>query len=205
MSQSCLGWALCGQVDVIAQGAHFSLYSLTGYLVSHSIFGVSFVSNIVLVLLNLPATVIVMSLPLQKSFSGLNFTEESEEAVMKEQRNVFITMVIAIVASVCASRFVGSLHRILWSREQFCSDQLEDIHKHLVDLVPPFYVNKLMFGCRHIECSQGRVAVLQLDVCDFTVISTFLQPTKLADIINSLISDFDKYVVKHSLTKIDTM
>jgi len=189
----------------IAQGAHFSLYSLTGYLVSHSIFGVSFVSNIVLVLLNLPATVIVMSLPLQKSFSGLNFTEESEEAVMKEQRNVFITMVIAIVASVCASRFVGSLHRILWSREQFCSDQLEDIHKHLVDLVPPFYVNQLMFGCRHIECSQGRVAVLQLDVCDFTVISTFLQPTKLADIINSLISDFDKYVVKHSLTKIDTM
>jgi hypothetical protein len=37
------------------------------------------------------------------------------------------------------------------------------------------------------------------------VISTSLEPTKLADIINSLFSDFDKYVVKHKLTKIDTM
>jgi len=189
----------------INQGAHFSLYFLAGNLISHSIFGASFVSNTVLVLLSLPATVVITSLALQKSLSGLNFAKESEEAVLKSQREVFIATGIVIVASVCASRFVGYIDRMLWSREQFCSEQLEDIHKHLVDLVPPFYVNQLLVGCRHIECSPGRVAVLQLDVCNFTVISTSLHPTKLADIINSLVSDFDKYVVKHKLTKIDTM
>jgi antibiotic biosynthesis monooxygenase (ABM) superfamily enzyme len=172
----------------ITQGVQFSLYSMTGYLVSHSIFGVSFVSNIVLVLLNLSATFVFTSL-----------------SMVNEQRNVVILTVLANVACVCASRFVGSLHRIMWSREQFFSDQLQDMHNHLVDLVPPLYVKKLMVGCRHIECSPGRVAVLQLDICNFTVISTSLHPTKLADIINSLVSDFDKYVVKHKLTKIDTM
>jgi class 3 adenylate cyclase len=79
------------------------------------------------------------------------------------------------------------------------------MYNHLVDLVPHFYANQLMVGCKHIECSPGRVAVLQLDVCNFTVISQSLHPAKLADIINALVSDFDQYVVRHKLTKIDTM
>jgi class 3 adenylate cyclase len=189
----------------IFQGVQFSLYSMTGYLVSHSVFGVSPVSNIVLALLNLPATFVATSLSIQKSISGLNFTEESEKAVKIRQQPLFIEMVIAIFASVCASRFVSYLHRIMWSREQFFSEQLQDLHYHLVDLVPPLWANQLMVGCKHIECSPGRVAVLQLDVCNFTVISTSLNPTKLADIINGLVSDFDEYVVKYNLTKIDTI
>ncbi len=133
---------------------------------------------------------------------SLGVMKGQQQMVLIETAILFFTI---NVASVFSSRYVGSRHRILWSREQFCSDKLADIHKHLVDLVPPFYVNQLMVGCRHIECSPGRVAVLQLDVCNFTVISTSLEPTKLADIINSLFSDFDKYVVNHKLTKIDTM
>jgi class 3 adenylate cyclase len=189
----------------IFQGVQFSLYSMTGYLVSHSIFGVSPVSNIVLVLLNLPATFVATSLSIQKSISGLNFTKESEKAVRIGQQQLFIEMVIAIFASVCASRFVSYLHRIMWSREQFFFEQLQDLHYHLVDLVPPLWANQLMVGCKHIECSPGRVAVLQLDVCNFTVISTSLNPTKLADIVNALVSDFDKYVVKYKLSKVDTI
>jgi class 3 adenylate cyclase len=163
------------------------------------------VSNIVLVLLSLPATFIATSLSIQKSRSGLNFTEESEKAVRIGQQVVFIDMGIAIFFSLCASRFVSSLHRIMWSREQFFSEQLKVLHYHLVDLVPLLWANQLMVGCKHIECSPGRVAVLQLDVCNFTVISTSLYPTELADIVNALVSDFDKYVVKYNLTKIDTI
>jgi class 3 adenylate cyclase len=188
------------------QGVLFSLFSMTGYLVSHTVFGVSSVSNIVLVLISLPATFFATSLSISKSMStGLNFSEESEKAMMKSQENLFIDMAIAIFASVCGSRFVSSLHRILWSREQFFSEQLQDMHHHLEDLVPPLYARQLILGCRHIECSPGRVAVLQLDVCNFTVISTSLHSTKLADIVNSLVSDFDEYVVKYKLSKIDTI
>ena len=188
------------------QGVLFSLYSMTGYLVSHTIFGVSSVSNFVLVLLSLPATFVATSLSISKSMlTGLNFSEESERAVMKSQEHLFIAMVIAIFASVFGSRFVSSRHRIMWSREQFFSEQLQDIHHHLEDLVPPLYARQLILGCRYIECSPGRVAVLQLDICNFTVISTSLHSTKLADIVNSLVSDFDEYVIKYKLSKIDTI
>jgi class 3 adenylate cyclase len=188
------------------QGVNFSLYSMTGYLVSHTIFGVSSVTNIVLVLFSLPATFVATSLSISKSMStGLNFSEESEKEVMNKQGSLFIDIVLSICGSVCASRFVSSLHRIMWSREQFFSEQLQHMHHHLEDLVPPLYARQLILGCRHIECSPGRVAVLQLDVCNFTVISTSLHPTKLADIVNSLVSDFDKYVVKYKLSKIDTI
>jgi hypothetical protein len=175
------------------QGAFFSLASMSGHLVSHCIFGVSSLSNLVLVLLTFTGYFVSWSLGLMKG---------QQQMLLIESAILFFTIT---VASVCSSRYVGSRHRILWSREQFFSAQLQDMHNHLVDLVPPLYVNKLMVRCRHIECSPGRVAVLQLDVCNFTVISTSLEPTKLADIINSLFSDFDKYVVKHKLTKIDTM
>ncbi len=187
------------------QGVQFSLYSATGCLVSHCIFGVSPVSNIVLVLLIVPVTFVATSLSIQKSISGLNFTEESEESLRIGQRQLLSEMVFPIFASVCTSRFVSYLHRIMWSREQFFSEQLQDLHYHLVDLVPPLWASQLMVGCKHIECKPGRVAVLQLDICDFTVISTSLNPTKLADIVNGLVSDFDKYVFKYNLTKIDTI
>ena len=175
------------------QGAFFSLASMSGHLVSHCIFGVSSLSNLVLVLLTFTGYFVSWSLGLMKG---------QQQMLLIESAILFFTIT---VASVCSSRYVGSRHRILWSREQFFSAQLQDMHNHLVDLVPPLYVKKLMVRCRHIECSQGRVAVLQLDVCDFTVISQSLHPAKLADIINALVSDFDKYVVRHKLTKIDTM
>jgi class 3 adenylate cyclase len=188
------------------QGVQFSLYSMTGYLVSHNIFGASSVTNIVLVLLSLPATFVATSLSLSKSMStGLNFNEESDKELMNSQESLFTDMAMAIFASVCGSRFVSSLHRIMWSREQFFSEQLQHLHHHLEDLVPPLYARQLILGCRHIECSPGRVAVLQLDICNFTVISTSLRPTNLADIVNSLVSDFDEYVVKYKLSKIDTI
>jgi class 3 adenylate cyclase len=192
----------------IFQGVQFSLYSMTGYIVSNSIFGVSSMSNLVLVLLSLPATFVATSPSIRKSISdlaGLDFTEESEKAVMIGQQQLFIEMVMCIFCSVCGSKVVGFLHRRTWSREQFLSEQLQDLHHHLVDLVPPLYANQLMVGCQHIECSPGRVAVMQLDVCNFTVISQSLHPKKLADIVNGLVSDFDKYVVKYNLTKIDTI
>jgi class 3 adenylate cyclase len=184
------------------QGLHFSLYSISGYAVSHTIFGVSFGGNSILALLSLPSAFVATYVPLQKWISGSDFSEEHDEVFMTR---VFVSMIFLIFASICASRYLNFHDRIRWSREHFYSEQLQDVHNHLVDLVPHFYANQLMVGCKHIECSPGRVAVLQLDVCDFTVISQSLHPAKLADIINALVSDFDQYVVRHKLTKIDTM
>jgi hypothetical protein len=184
------------------QGLNFSLYSISGYAVSHTIFGVSFGGNSILALLSLPFAFVATYVPLQKWISVLDFAEEHDNILMT---NLVVWMIVLMFASICASRYLHFHDRIRWSRKHFYSEQLQDMYNHLVDLVPHFYANQLLVGCEHIECSPGRVAVLQLDICNFTVISQTLHPTKLADIINALVSDFDKYVVKHKLTKIDTM
>ena len=187
------------------QGVKFSLYSLSGYCLSHTIFGTSFESNTVMALVSLPVAFVSTSLPLQKSISGLNFTEDDETLFSKWRSTFLISVAFAFVASVGASRFLSLHARMTWSRDKFQCEQLQTMQRLLLDLVPPVYAKQLIVGCRHIECAPGRVAVLQLDICNFTVISQSLTPTKLADILNSLVSDFDKFVLKHKLTKIDTM
>ena len=184
------------------QGLRFSLYSLSGYAVSHTIFGVSFGANGTLALISLPLAFIATYVPVHKLILGSDFAEEHE---VFTPQSLFINMILLIFCSICASRHLNFHGRMRWSREHFYSERLQDVHSQLVDLVPHFYASQLMVGCKHIECLPGRVAVLQLDVCNFTVISQTLHPTKLADMINALVSDFDKHVIRHKLMKIDTM
>ena len=188
-----------------SQGVMFSLYSMGGYCISHTIFGVSFEINLVMALVSLPVIFLATSLPLQKSMSGLDFAEEHETAFSQWSSAFLIRVVFVIFCSLCTSRFLSVHDRMNWIRQRFHHDQVVTLHHLLLDLLPPLYANQLIQGCRHIECSPGRVAALQLDICNFTVLSQSLTPTKLADIINSLVSDFDTYVIQHKLTKIDTM
>ena len=189
----------------LSQGVVFSLYSMGGYGISHTIFGVSFVINLVMAVVSLPVIFLATSLPLQKSMSGLDFAEEHETAFSQWRSSFLIAVTWVIFCSLCASRFLSVHDRKVWIRQQFHHEQVVRLHHLLLDLVPPLYANLLIKGERHIECSPGHVAALQLDICNFTVLSQSLTPTKLADIINSLVSDFDTYVIKHKLTKIDTM
>ena len=75
----------------------------------------------------------------------------------------------------------------------------------LYDLVPPSYARRLVIGCARIPSVQGRACVLQLDICNFTVLSQAMAPVKLAEVINQLISSFDELVMGRNLTKIDTI
>ena len=75
----------------------------------------------------------------------------------------------------------------------------------LYDLVPPSYARQLVLGCARIPSVRQRACVLQLDICNFTVLSQAMTPVKLADVINQLISSFDKLVMRRNLTKIDTI
>ena len=75
----------------------------------------------------------------------------------------------------------------------------------LYDLVPPSYARHLMAGCERIPSVRQRACVLQLDICNFTLLSLAMTPVKLADVINQLISSFDELVMRRNLTKIDTI
>ena len=197
-----LSWVWPSRRD---QGVTFSLYSMSGFCISQTIFGVSFEGNCILILLSIPVLLVATSLPLQESLSGLQFAEEHVEAFTSFRTNLLIGCAASFVSSIGSAHFVCLYSRRVWRRERFHSAQLKKMHNLLLDLVPPVYAKQLIQGCKHMECSSGRVVVLQLDICNFTVISQSLTPTKLADIINDLVSAFDKYVMRRNLIKIDTM
>jgi len=66
----------------------------------------------------------------------------------------------------------------------------------LYDLVPRTYVHQLLLGSpnEQIESSPGHAVVLQLDICNFTVISQSMTQQQLAELMNALVSDFDENV-----------
>lgn len=75
----------------------------------------------------------------------------------------------------------------------------------LFDLVPSAYVKQLIAGCTYVKATPGRAVVLHLDICNFTVISQTLDATKLAEVMNGLVQDFDDIVIGRNFTKIDTI
>ena len=64
-----------------------------------------------------------------------------------------------------------------------------------------------MISCDYIRPSLGRAVVLQLDLCDFTVLSQQHPPETLANIVNGLICDFDECVLASigHMIKVDTI
>ena len=110
-----------------------------------------------------------------------------------------------MILSLGSSRVWCVNERVVWREDLFLRTELDYLRRLLFDLVPPMYARQLVMGCERIASSEGRVAVLQLDICNFTVISQSLTANKLATIIHDLVSDFDELVKKRNLTKIDTI
>ena len=94
-----------------------------------------------------------------------------------------------------------------WRVELFHRHRLNQMRNVLLDLLPSAYLQQLISGCNYIACSTGRAVVLQLDICNFTVMSQQHSPEELADIVNALVRDFDECVLGSigHMIKIDTI
>jgi len=71
-------------------------------------------------------------------------------------------------ASVYFGRFLCLDARNYWMRDLFYKAELDQLQDILFDLLPPFYVSRLIRGCSSIPVSKCRVVVLQLDLVGFT-------------------------------------
>ena len=135
----------------------------------------------------------------------------SDEALTAADRLALLESVVLqsfhicfIVSASFMARTLSLQERRSWRHGLFHSFQLVKIRHTLHDLVPPAYAEQMIMGC-HVTSTSSRVVVLQLDICNFTVLSQSMGATKLANLINDLVSEFDKCVIEHGVTKIDTI
>ena len=90
--------------------------------------------------------------------------------------------VATVIGSLFFSREVCISQRKLFSQKQRHAEKLNQMQSMLFDLVPSVYVKHMVMGCTYLKATPGRVAVMQLDVCKFAVISQTLEPTRLAGV-----------------------
>ena len=173
------------------------------------LYGVSFEGSCAIVLGSyIPALAFIFLLesPSKTFMTFLGFSGEMP-AQVEQDVNFWFRNYCGSFASICSAAAVWRSERMAWRREMSSRDHLNHRRTLLLDLLPSAYLRQLIKGCDYIKCSSGRAVVLQLDLCNFTVLSQQLAPEKLADVVNSLIRDFDECVlgsVGHMI-KIDTI
>jgi len=156
---------------------------------SHSNYGVSFRINLVLVI----CCVV---------FICIFYLAEGHSAITSN-----IWMLCQATGSLCVSVIVSRERRITWSRYAHHHRQLEVLVDILSDLIPSKFAMNLMNGCGVMTqpSSVCSIVALQLDIAGFTTLSQTVSPDKLASVLNLIFSDFDEFVVKVDLFKVDTV
>jgi class 3 adenylate cyclase len=179
-----------------------------GHQQTFGLYGVSFEVSCGILLGYIPALAFrfLLESPSKTFMTFLGFSEEMPAHVVEDPTFWFRNF-LAVVLSITAAAAGWRSERMAWRTEMCSRDQLNQRRTVLLDLLPSEYLRQLIKGCEYIKCSSGRAVVLQLDLCNFTVLSEQLVPEKLADVVNSLIRDFDECVlgsVGHMI-KIDTI
>lgn len=117
----------------------------------------------------------------------------------------FLLHVGLLIGAFAMSGLIERTRRQLWWHHHQHKKDLEGISGILGDLLPVSYVPELVKGCSHVPYTQVRVVVLQLDIVGFTKLSSSMPHVALADLINTLFSEFDEYVIGRDLFKLDTV
>jgi len=109
------------------------------------------------------------------------------------------------VTSLIVSRLICASKRRQWQRLAMCKAELERLHDILHDLLPKYYVRKLITSVEHIPCLPCHIIVLQFDLAGFTGLAATMEPTVLAADMHALFSAFDNAITVRDLFKIDTI
>ena len=95
--------------------------------------------------------------------------------------------------------------RVRFLLRELCKAQLQSLRGILHDLIPPSIARTMIRISARPPPETCRVAVLQLDICNFTVMSQTIPPLDLARLVHKLFTSFDHTVQKHRLFKMDTI
>jgi class 3 adenylate cyclase len=88
---------------------------------------------------------------------------------------------------------------------ELCKAQLTHLRAILHDLLPPSIARTMIRISSRPRPESCRAAVLQLDICKFTVLAQTLAPLDLARLIHRLFQRFDAEVQRQKLFKMDTI
>jgi class 3 adenylate cyclase len=75
----------------------------------------------------------------------------------------------------------------------------------LLNILPPVVAERLKDTPGVIADSHKEVTILFADICDFTVMSAAISPTRLVGILDVIFSAFDQLAEKHGVEKIKTI
>ena len=95
--------------------------------------------------------------------------------------------------------------RVRFLLRELCKAQLTHLRGILHDLLPPSIARTMIRISARPRPESCRAAVLQLDICKFTVLSQTIPPLELASLIHKLFLQFDAEVQRQKLFKMDTI
>ena len=183
-----------------------------GHLQVMGLFGVDFGGTLALFIGGLPAYVFLYSLGHPGDTHAQGYVEQLGFTVAMPPHRVadplfFFRNACGCAISLLWAAAVWRSLRTTWAIESSHKARLSTMRTVLLDLLPAPYLQQLIKGCDYIRPSQGRAVVLQLDLCDFTVLSQQHPPEKLANMVNGLICDFDECVLASigHMIKVDTI
>jgi class 3 adenylate cyclase len=88
---------------------------------------------------------------------------------------------------------------------RFCQAQLDQLRDLLNDLLPPTVASAMIHTSGRPLPADCLAAVLQLDICGFTDLSSTITPMQLALLMHKLFTYFDDTVFANGLFKMDTV
>eukprot|EP00960_Hanusia_phi_P046496 757873-Hanusia_phi.AAC.1 len=114
---------------------------------------------------------------------------------------------IALVAliSIVFSRIKNVAERKRWRLDKLFEVEFKRLKEVMIDLIPRHVAVEMLKSSGKIPCVMQRVAVLQLDICNFTGMSQTMDAMDLANMVHDLFSHFDEAVKRQSLFKMDTV
>ena len=188
----------------------FLLGLAIGQLQTFGLYGVDFGGTLALAVAGIPGYLFVFSLGQQSNmfarYLGFNIEIPTYD-IITDDPTFYFRNVCAIAIDLLWAASVWRSERTTWGIDMDYRDRLCQMRTVLLDLLPSTYLNRLIQGCDYIECSSGRAVVLQLDICNFTLLSQQHESKKIADIVNALICDFDDCVLGSigHMIKVDTI
>ena len=188
----------------------FLLGLAIGQLQTFGLYGVDFGGTLALAVAGIPGYLFVYSLGQQSNmfarYLGFNIEIPTYD-IITDDPTFYFRNVCAIAIDLLWAASVWRSERTTWGIDMDYRDRLCQMRTVLLDLLPSTYLNRLIQGCDYIECSSGRAVVLQLDICNFTLLSQQHESKKIADIVNALICDFDDCVLGSigHMIKVDTI
>ena len=181
-----------------------------GQLQTFGLYGVDFGGTLALAVAGIPGYLFVYSLGQQSNmfarYLGLNIEMPTYD-IITDDPTFYFRNVCAIAIDLLWAASVWRSERTTWGIDMDYRDRLCQMRTVLLDLLPSTYLHRLIQGCDYIECSSGRAVVLQLDICNFTLLSQQHEPKRIADIVNALVCDFDDCVLGSigHMIKVDTI